>query len=62
MFLPVSKLIIEHDLDVLSMVDYLIELGPEGGPKGGTIIATGKSEEINQQKKSKIAPFLYNVH
>ena len=41
-----TVLIIEHDIDVLSYVDYIIELGPERGPTGGEIIATGSPEEI----------------
>ncbi|MFX1506779.1 MAG: excinuclease ABC subunit UvrA [Promethearchaeota archaeon] len=53
-----TVLIIEHDIDVLSYVDYIIELGPEGGPAGGKIIATGSPEEIKKIKQSKIATFL----
>ena len=53
-----TVLIIEHDIDVLSYVDYIIELGPEGGPAGGEIIATGSPEEIKKIKQSKIATFL----
>jgi len=54
-----SIIIIEHDIDVLSHMDYLIELGPGGGPKGGEIIATGTPEEIMASKNSIIAPFLH---
>ena len=53
-----TVLIIEHDVDILSYVDYLIELGPEGGPKGGEIIAIGSPEEIKLNDKSKTAQFL----
>lgn len=53
-----TVLIIEHDVDILSYVDYLIELGPEGGPKGGEIIAIGSPEEVKTDTKSKTAPFL----
>ncbi|MFX0122970.1 MAG: excinuclease ABC subunit UvrA [Candidatus Hodarchaeota archaeon] len=53
-----TVLIIEHDVDVLSYVDYLIELGPEGGPEGGEVLATGSPEDIKKRKQSKIAPFL----
>ena len=53
-----TVLIIEHDPDILSYVDYLIELGPEGGPNGGEIIATGSPEEIKNDNRSKTAPFL----
>lgn len=54
-----TVLIIEHNIDILSYVDYLIELGPEGGPKGGKIIATGSSEEVKMNEQSKTAPFLH---
>ena len=53
-----TVLIIEHNIDILSYVDYLIELGPEGGPKGGKIIAMGTPEEVKMNKQSKTAPFL----
>ncbi|NHI93324.1 MAG: excinuclease ABC subunit A [Candidatus Lokiarchaeota archaeon] len=53
-----TVLIVEHDVDILSYVDYLIELGPEGGPNGGEIIAIGSPEEIKLNEKSKIAQFL----
>ncbi|WP_155591996.1 excinuclease ABC subunit UvrA [Lysinibacillus cavernae] len=41
-----SVLVIEHNLDVIKTADYIIDLGPEGGDKGGTIIATGTPEEV----------------
>ncbi|MFX1315776.1 MAG: excinuclease ABC subunit UvrA [Promethearchaeota archaeon] len=53
-----SVIIIEHDPDILSYTDYIIELGPEGGPKGGEIIAQGAPEEIKQIKISKTGPYL----
>ncbi len=45
-------LIIEHNLDLIKICDYLIDLGPEGGENGGTIIARGTPEEISENKKS----------
>jgi len=51
-------LIIEHDPEILSYCDYLVELGPEGGPKGGEIIAEGTSRDIKLNKKSKTGPYL----
>ncbi len=51
-------LIIEHDPEILSYCDYIIELGPEGGPKGGVIIAEGTSDNIKLNKKSKTGPYL----
>ncbi|MFX0002762.1 MAG: excinuclease ABC subunit UvrA, partial [Candidatus Hermodarchaeota archaeon] len=53
-----SILIIEHDPEILSNCDYIIELGPEGGPKGGEIIAEGTPEEIMLNKNSKTGPYL----
>jgi len=42
----------------LSYTDYLVELGPEGGPKGGEIIAQGAPEEVRQIEASKTGPYL----
>ncbi|TXT65713.1 MAG: UvrABC system protein A [Promethearchaeota archaeon] len=53
-----TVLIIEHDPEILSYVDYLIELGPQGGPRGGYIIAEGTVEEVKRNNKSKTAAFL----
>jgi excinuclease ABC A subunit len=53
-----SVVIIEHDPDILSYADYIIELGPEGGPKGGEIIAEGTPEEIKINPNSKTGPYL----
>jgi excinuclease ABC A subunit len=53
-----SVIIIEHDPEILSYTDYLIELGPEGGPKGGEVIAKGTPEEIISNKNSKTGPYL----
>ena len=53
-----SVVIIEHDPEILSYTDYIIELGPEGGPKGGKIIAKGTPEEIKQNITSKTGSYL----
>ncbi len=53
-----SVVIIEHDTEILSYTDYIIELGPEGGPKGGEIIAKGTPEEIKQIVVSKTGSYL----
>lgn len=53
-----SVILIEHDLDMLQFCDYIIELGPESGPKGGYIIAKGSPMDIIKTKSSVIAPFL----
>jgi len=51
-------LVIEHHLDVIKTADYLIDLGPEGGPRGGRIIASGTPEEIVRVKASHTGSFL----
>nr|MDO8083292.1 excinuclease ABC subunit UvrA [Candidatus Sigynarchaeum springense] len=53
-----TVLVIEHDVDVLSNADWLIELGPGGGPNGGEVIATGTPEDVKKDKRSIIARFL----
>ena len=53
-----TVLIIEHNLDVIKTVDYIIDIGPEGGKKGGKILAKGTPEEIIKVKKSYTAHFL----
>jgi excinuclease ABC subunit A len=47
-----SVLIIEHNLDIVKTADYIIDLGPEGGERGGQLIASGTPEEICEVKKS----------
>ena len=49
---------IEHNLDIIKCADYIIDLGPEGGDKGGYILATGTPEELIQVKKSYTAKYL----
>lgn len=56
-----SVVIIEHNLDVIKMADYLIDLGPEGGDKGGQIVFTGTPEEIVKCEKSYTGQYLKNV-
>ncbi|MBP5568717.1 MAG: excinuclease ABC subunit UvrA [Treponema sp.] len=53
-----SVLMIEHNLDVIKQADYIIDLGPEGGTRGGTIVATGTPEEIAKVEKSYTGQFL----
>ncbi|MBZ0326565.1 MAG: excinuclease ABC subunit UvrA [Altibacter sp.] len=53
-----TVLIIEHNLDVIKTVDYIIDIGPEGGKKGGQIMAKGTPEELIKDKKSYTAGFL----
>jgi excinuclease ABC subunit A len=54
-------LVIEHNLDVIKTADYLIDLGPEGGDRGGTIIATGTPEEVAADKVSFTGHYLKAV-
>lgn len=51
-------LIIEHNLDVIKLADYIIDVGPEGGKAGGEIVCTGTPEKVVQNKKSHTARFL----
>jgi excinuclease ABC subunit A len=53
-----TVLIIEHNIDVIKCSDYIIDLGPEGGDKGGEIICSGTPEKIAQSKKSYTGYFL----
>jgi excinuclease ABC, A subunit len=56
-----TVVIIEHNLDVLKSVDYLIDMGPEGGAAGGRIIATGTPEQIAADPASVTGPFLKDL-
>ena len=47
-----TVVVIEHNLDVIKTADYIIDMGPEGGDRGGTVIAKGTPEEIVKVKKS----------
>ena len=53
-----TVVVIEHNLDVIKTADYIIDLGPEGGDGGGTVIATGRPEEIVNVKNSHTGEFL----
>jgi len=53
-----TVVVIEHNLDVIKMADYIIDLGPEGGEAGGKVVVTGSPEEIIKNKKSYTAKFL----
>ena len=53
-----TVLIIEHNLDVIKQVDYIIDIGPEGGRKGGELLFSGKPEDLIHHSKSHTAPFL----
>ena len=53
-----TVLVIEHNLDVIKVADYIIDLGPEGGDQGGSIVATGTPEEVAEVKESYTGQFL----
>ena len=53
-----TVLVIEHNLDVIKVADYIIDLGPEGGTGGGEVIATGTPEDIVKVEKSYTGQFL----
>ena len=53
-----TVVVIEHNLDVIKVADYIIDLGPEGGDEGGTIVAVGTPEEVSKVKGSYTGQFL----
>ena len=56
-----TVIIIEHNLDVIKVADYIIDLGPEGGSGGGTVVATGTPEEVSLVKESYTGQFLKEI-
>ena len=56
-----TVIVIEHNLDIIATADYIIDLGPEGGEFGGTIVATGTPEEIIKNKDSHTGHYLKNI-
>ena len=56
-----TVVVIEHNLDVIKCADYIIDLGPEGGDGGGTIVATGTPEEVVKVEKSYTGKYLKNM-
>ncbi|MBO7393318.1 MAG: excinuclease ABC subunit UvrA, partial [Abditibacteriota bacterium] len=56
-----SVLVIEHNLDVIKTADYIIDMGPEGGAAGGTVVASGTPEQVAKVKKSHTGKFLKNI-
>ena len=56
-----TVVVIEHNLDVIKTADYIIDMGPDGGVKGGNIIAEGKPEEICSVKESYTGKYLKNL-
>jgi excinuclease ABC subunit A len=56
-----TVVVIEHNLDVIKVADHIIDLGPEGGSGGGTVIAAGTPEEVAEVKNSYTGEFLKKV-
>lgn len=56
-----SVLVIEHNLDVIKSADYIIDLGPEGGKRGGSVIAAGTPEEVSLCENSYTGQYLRNI-
>ncbi len=56
-----TVLVIEHNLDVIKTADYLIDLGPEGGDKGGTVVTYGTPEQVAECKESYTGQFLKGI-
>jgi excinuclease ABC subunit A len=53
-----TVIVIEHNLDVIRACDYLIDMGPNGGSKGGEVVATGTLQQIKQNKRSLTGKYL----
>ena len=53
-----TVVVIEHNLEVIKTADYIIDIGPEGGDRGGTVVAQGTPEEIAQCEKSYTGQYL----
>ena len=53
-----TVLVIEHNLDVIKVADYIIDLGPEGGDQGGSIVFAGTPEDLVNEHKSYTGQFL----
>ena len=56
-----TVIVIEHNLDVIKVADYIIDMGPEGGKNGGTVVAKGTPEEITKVKGSETGRFLKRI-
>jgi excinuclease ABC subunit A len=56
-----TVIVIEHNLDVIKTADYIIDLGPEGGDRGGEVVATGTPEEVAENHDSYTGQFLKKV-
>jgi excinuclease ABC subunit A len=53
-----TVIVIEHNLDIIKVADYIIDIGPEGGYRGGNVVATGTPEQVAQVKDSYTGQYL----
>lgn len=56
-----TVIVIEHNLDVIKSADYIVDMGPDGGDKGGTVIAKGTPKEVSENKKSYTGEYLKRI-
>jgi excinuclease ABC subunit A len=56
-----TVVVIEHNLDVIKVADYIIDMGPEGGDKGGTVVATGTPEDVAQVAGSYTGEYIWKI-
>ena len=56
-----TVIVIEHNLDVIKVADYIVDLGPEGGDGGGTIVAEGTPEDVAKIENSYTGQFLTKI-
>ena len=56
-----TVIVIEHNLDVIKVADYIIDLGPDGGKNGGKVVVTGTPEEVAKCEKSYTGEFLKKI-
>ena len=56
-----TVIVIEHNLDIIKIADYIVDLGPEGGSGGGTVVACGTPEEVAAVNESFTGQFLKKI-
>jgi excinuclease ABC subunit A len=56
-----TVIVIEHNLDVIKTADWVIDLGPDGGSRGGTVVATGTPEQVAGTEESYTGQFLKKI-
>jgi len=53
-----TVIVIEHNMDVIRLADHIIDMGPEGGRRGGTVLSTGTPEQVAKSKKGYTPKYL----